>query len=332
MYLSLNRLNSKLPKYKQIITLVENAIVNGELKIGDKLPSLNHLRNEFNFSRDTVISAYNELRARGIIYSIVGKGYFIYATDVNVQVKILLLFDELNAFKEDLYNSFLEELGSNFQVDLFFHHFSFNFFAKLIKDNVGNYGYYVIMPANLNNASQAINILPKEKTYILDQTQDSLSHYPSIFQNFEKYIYEGLTEVYEKIHAYKKLILIFEKSKQPDGIKRGFELFCNTKNINYKTLKSIKKKTIRKGEVYFTLDDKDLIKLIKKLKQTPYKLGKDVGIISYNDTMLKEILEGGITTISTDFKFMGSHLAKMLKENVFDQIENPKKIILRNSL
>ena len=125
MYLSLNRLNSKLPKYKQIITLVENAIVNGELKIGDKLPSLNHLRNEFNFSRDTVISAYNELRARGIIYSIVGKGYFIYATDVNVQVKILLLFDELNAFKEDLYNSFLEELGSNFQVDLFFHHFSF---------------------------------------------------------------------------------------------------------------------------------------------------------------------------------------------------------------
>ena len=52
MYLSLNRLNSKLPKYKQIITLVENAIVNGELKIGDKLPSLNHLRNEFNFSRD----------------------------------------------------------------------------------------------------------------------------------------------------------------------------------------------------------------------------------------------------------------------------------------
>jgi DNA-binding LacI/PurR family transcriptional regulator len=84
--------------------------------------------------------------------------------------------------------------------------------------------------------------------------------------------------------------------------------------------------------VYFTLDDKDLIKLIKKLKQTPYKLGKDVGIISYNDTMLKEILEGGITTISTDFKFMGSHLAKMLKENVFDQIENPKKIILRNSL
>ena len=38
MYLSLNRLNSKLPKYKQIITLVENAIVNGELKIGDKAP------------------------------------------------------------------------------------------------------------------------------------------------------------------------------------------------------------------------------------------------------------------------------------------------------
>ena len=109
-------------------------------------------------------------------------------------------------------------------------------------------------------------------------------------------------------------------------------MFCSTNKIKHGILGAIDNKVIKKGEVYFTLDDSDLIKTIKKLKQTSFQLGQDIGIISFNDTLLKEILEGGITTISADFKFMGSHLAKMLKNNALSQIENPKKVILRKSL
>ena len=32
-------MNSKVPKYKQIISFIENAIIIGELKTGDQLPS-----------------------------------------------------------------------------------------------------------------------------------------------------------------------------------------------------------------------------------------------------------------------------------------------------
>ena len=48
--------------------------------------------------------------------------------------------------------------------------------------------------------------------------------------------------------------------------------------------------------------------------------------------MFKEILEGGITTISTDFKQMGSKLASMIlnRENI--KVENPNQIIIRQSL
>ena len=61
------QMNSKVPKYKQIISFIENAIMIGELKTGDQLPSLNDLRNKFKLSRDTVITACNELKASGAV-------------------------------------------------------------------------------------------------------------------------------------------------------------------------------------------------------------------------------------------------------------------------
>ena len=61
---------SGIPKYKQIVISVEDAIVNGTLKKGDKLPSLNSIKNQHSLSRDTVLTAFNELKTRGIVQSI----------------------------------------------------------------------------------------------------------------------------------------------------------------------------------------------------------------------------------------------------------------------
>lgn len=60
--------------------------------------------------------------------------------------------------------------------------------------------------------------------------------------------------------------------------------------------------------------------------------GKDFGIISYNDTPLKEILAGGITTLSTDFKQMGQTMASLITQKEIKTIENPWKLDIRNSL
>ena len=197
--------DSGMPKYKQIVISVENAIVNGFLKKGDKLPSLNVIKNEHSLSRDTVLAAFNELKNRGIIHSIVGKGYYVSTENIVVQQKIFLLFDELNSFKEDLYNSFLQNLGENIQVDIFFHHFNQDVFAKLIIDNVGNYNSYIIMPANLVGTEKIIQNLPKDKVYILDQVHKGLEEYPAIYQNFEKDIFNGLSTGLMSIKKYKKI-------------------------------------------------------------------------------------------------------------------------------
>lgn len=324
--------SSGTPKYKQVLASVEKAIMDGTLKKGDKLPSLNNLKTKHSLSRDTILTAFNELKTRGIIQSIVGKGYYVMSEDVNVQQKVFLLFDEFNSFKEDLYNSFLTGMGENVQVDIFFHHFNYDVFNKLISDNVGDYSYYVIMPANLNGTEKMIERLPKNKVYILDQTHQELSQYPSVHQNFREDIYQGLLEGISLIKNYQKIILLFSEKKEPKGILDGFKLFCSSENIENEIIDTFENRELSKGDVYIIPDDKNLIKVIKKIKEANLNIAKDIGVISYNDTLLKEIVADGITTISTNFNFMGKRLAQMILDNEFAQIENPNKLILRNSL
>ena len=279
-----------------------------------------------------MLTAFNELKTRGIVQSIVGKGYYVISEDIDVSQKIFLLFDEFNSFKEDLYNSFLAGLGASVQVDIFFHHFNLEVFNKLINDNVGDYSNYVIMPANLKGAKTVIKRLPNDKVYILDQMPSELMEYPSIYQNFKKDVYEGLLAGRKQIKNYKKVILLYDKERQPLGILEGFNLFCNDYAIQNEVIETLSNRVLSKGELYILLDDKNLIRIIKRTKEQNFKLVKDLGIISYNDTLLKEVVEGGVTTISTNFTLMGERLAKMILNKEFAQVENPNSLIIRKSL
>ncbi|WP_203256824.1 GntR family transcriptional regulator [Hyunsoonleella ulvae] len=328
------KINNKIstPKYQQIVFSIEKAILEGKLKKGDQIPSLNAVKEKHSLSRDTVLMAFNDLKSRGVIQSVVGKGYYVTSENITVKQTVFLLFDELNSFKEDLYNAFINNLNDSFKVDIYFHHFNPDVFNKIIEDNIGNYNNYVIMPANLNDTHHALKKLPHEDVYILDQMPEELQSYSGIYQNFEKDICQNLEKVTSHIKKYDKLILIFSSKKQPTGMKEGFIKFCKHHDLYYSILESMKDKTLEKGELYIVPEDKQLLRIIKKMKLKQYALAKDIGIISYNDTLLKEIVEGGITTISTDFTAMGERLAEMIQNNTNQHIENPNRLILRHSL
>lgn len=323
--------NLGVPKYKQIVTSIEDAVSQGILKKGDKLPSINSIKNQHSLSRDTVLTAFNELKARGIVQSIVGKGYYLMTEDINVTQKVFLLFDEFNSFKEDLYNSFIEYLDDSNQVDIFFHHFNLDVFNKLINDIAGDYSYYVIMPANLKGVKPILDRLPNDKVFILDQLPKELSNYPSVHQNFKEDIFNGLMKAHHLISKYNKLIL-FSDSRQPKGISEGFKLYCNDQKFQHQIVDSIAQVKLNFGDLYVIMDDKNLIRVLKQAKKVGFKLAKDYGLISYNETLLKEVVEGGITTISTDFNLMGKTIAEMILSNDRSNIKNLNKLIIRNSL
>ena len=324
--------NKGIPKYKQIILSVEKIIEEGSLKKDEKLPSINKVCLEFSLSRDTVLQAYEELKKRGIIYAILGKGYYVKSIEINIKHRVFLLFDELNSFKEDLYNSFLINVGKGIQVDIYFHHFNIKVFQKLIDDSNGNYTKYIIMPTNFSDAAKAIKTLPVNEVYILDQTNPELISYPAIYQNHQKDIYDCLVRGKNKLNKYQNIILIFPGFREPVGMKIGFENFCNDFGFSYEVITDFNNRKIKRGEVFIIPNDRDLVQVIEQSKLQNLKLGDDFGVISYNETHLKKIVENGITTISTNFELMGKILAEMILKNQKDQIENECHLILRNSL
>ncbi|WP_028549933.1 aminotransferase-like domain-containing protein [Paenibacillus sp. UNC451MF] len=68
-------------KYVQLIQDMEARIERGDFKDGHKLPPIRMLSEQYACSKSTVISAYNELERRHLIYSIPKSGYYVVKRD-----------------------------------------------------------------------------------------------------------------------------------------------------------------------------------------------------------------------------------------------------------
>lgn len=77
MIFSTLEINNDIPIYEQIEKHIEKAIQTGTLIKDSKLPSTREVSSVLKVSRNTVITAYENLESRGIIYSIKGKGSFV---------------------------------------------------------------------------------------------------------------------------------------------------------------------------------------------------------------------------------------------------------------
>ena len=66
-----------MPIYEQIINQIRDAVVSGELKAGDGMPSIRVLAKELAVSVITTKRAYEELERDGFIETVTGKGSFV---------------------------------------------------------------------------------------------------------------------------------------------------------------------------------------------------------------------------------------------------------------
>lgn len=330
--------DDKTPKYQQVVDLITEAIRRGKLKKGQRLYSINELSDEFLLSRDTVEKAYTLLRKQGIITSVKGKGYYIKQSDLDVQIRVLLLFNKISNYKKQIYSSFIETLGNRAIVDLKIHHFNTQVLKGLVENYLSDYNYFVIMPHfydDMDEAMQIIRSIPPEQLLILDKKISAHDmKCAAVYQDFENDITEALEKGLDLVSKYEKLYLVHPKLiPYPPEIKKGFRNFCMQNNFKYEIIHEIDAgTTINKSEAYIVIEEADLVNLIKKCRQKNFKVGKDVGILSYNETPLKEILLDGITVISTDHHKMGETAARLILSNSAEKIKNPFVLIRRNSL
>ncbi|MFD2099058.1 GntR family transcriptional regulator [Flagellimonas iocasae] len=330
---------SKVPKYKQIVDSILSAIENGKIKLDDRLPSVNELLIEFDISRDTVVRAYDHLKKNKIIESVPGKGYYVRKDQLALKAKVFLLFNKLSPHKKIIYDSFAKTLGDSATIDFFIYENNYRHFKDLILESKKRtYTHYVVICHFEEGGDDVLNFIkkeiPQEKLIVLDKRLEGLSNKVScIYQDFEKDIYSALVELNPSLRKYHQIKLLLRKrTYHPTEIKKGFIKFCGQYAYEFGIIEAIEDSEIEKGTVYINLKEDDLVILIKKIKETKYVLGKDIGIVSYNETPLKEVLLDGITVISTDFENLGKKAAEIILNNQVLSTENPFYVIPRNSL
>ncbi|HUI64007.1 MAG TPA: GntR family transcriptional regulator [Bacteroidota bacterium] len=322
---------SSVPKYRQIIGAIVELIRARELRPGDRIPSINELCARHGVSQDTVLTAYSELKTRGVITSSVGKGYYVSRLEGNH--RIFLLFDKLASYKETLYEAFKGALDGKAVERLYFHYNDPEIFATLVEAASGKYTEYVIMPLAHAKAVESLEHLPRKKVYILDQGRTQLSNrFAGICQNFAGDIYDVLSTVTSAVERYRKLFLIVRSLKSHYGeIARGFKRYCTEHHVRCAVIPSASGHALEAPAAYIVVDDRDLVDLIKRVDVQHLRLGSEIGLLSYNESPLKEVIAGGITTISTDFASMGRSIAEMILSGRHEYKDNPFGMIRRNS-
>jgi len=221
-----------------------------------------------------------------------------------------------------------------------FHHYNSRLFDSVILESAGKYNFYVVMNIDTKTLKIA-DILKKidsSKLLLLDIPVNHWNNlqperYNYIWQDFDEAVFNSLSEIKDRIIKYKTFHFINpDRLQHPLITQHAFVEFCKQNAIQGNIINSSKNINIKKKEAYFVLRQRDLNAILLQAKEKKIVIGKDVGILCYNDSPLYEFVSNGITVISTDFKKMAHKASQFIIKGSKMKEIIPTKIILRNSL
>jgi DNA-binding transcriptional regulator YhcF (GntR family) len=321
--------SSDIPKYRQIIDSVNNAISRDMLHAGDFLPSVNQVCSDYKLSRDTVFKAYSQLKEQGVIESVPNKGYFVAQT----MRKVFVFLDTFKAYKEVLYDSFVKNLPRNIIADVNFHHYNIQVFRKLIQESIGKYTKYIVMPFDDAEMAEILGLLPSDKLLVIDWNIHSGCTPNKLYQDFGKPVYSGLESILHLLKKYDEAVFLYpEFTKHPYESVEYFKRFCRDKHIKHSVLTLADDFDVKRGKAYFCVSDRMLGRFLTQCREKKLEPGIDTGIVSYNETPMKQFIYKGITVISTEFQTLGKKAAEFVVNDSPMNICVPTKVIIRESL
>ncbi|TKG97255.1 GntR family transcriptional regulator [Puteibacter caeruleilacunae] len=301
--------SSNQTKVQQLIHAISEAIATGILKEGDFLPSVNKLSKDSGVSRDTIFKAYTKLKQRSLVASTPTKGYYV----ANEKYNVFMLLDDFSSFKEQLYKSFRKNLPDSYTVDLMFHHYNREVFDQLIQNNLGKYSMYIVMNLDNKKLRDTVKMIDPDKLLILDMGKPVSEDISYLTQEFNQAAYNCLDEAKEELLKYDEFILAYpEKIPHPKDIFKAFKRFCNENDIKGQIIEEVEDVELRKGQAFWLIKDSQLVNVVRRSRESQLELGKDIGVLSYNDTPMKEVIDKGISVISSDFDLMGKLAAQFV--------------------
>ncbi len=321
--------NSNTLKFRQLVDAIIDSINRGNLKQGDLLPSVNSIMKESLLSRDTVFKAFAELKNRGIVESVPNRGYFVAKNST----KVFLFLDTFKAYKEVLYGSFLKYLPENISVDLHFHHYNINVFEKIITESLGKYSKFIIMNFDHKKVPEITGKIPKEQLLIIDWKIHSTENQSIVYQDFGESVYNCLQNNLNNIKKYDEFTFFYPPfTYHPKIAIEYFEKFCIENKLKHSVVYDLEKFKIKKGDLYFLVSDRTLANFLDQCTEKGFEPGRDVGVISYNETPMKKYVKNGITVISTDFELMGKMAAEFVVSGKPIRVKIPTTLKIRSSI
>lgn len=331
-----------LPIYMQIVDQINENVSKGNLRASEKMLSVNKFSEKYNVARQTIEKAYKLLIERKILVAYQGKG--TYVNDVKaVGFKSVVFFvDKLTNQNLDIYNSFLDSLGSSYYVCIELYHGDDNTFLSLLAKHLGRVDFYVVVPQfkfvyghGHGHYPDLFNNIPKDKLIILNNDGAiGFDESVEIYQDYEQSFYTIFKSKIDKIEKYKKIILLGPVKwnytylyKIYSGVRR----FCLQYNLDLQILNEISgKREIEKDDLYLILEDNLLIEFLDLIRYRNLTLGTGVGVISFGETPFKRLLD--ISVVSPNYIKMGATAAEMMHHYKYGKLKEPLNFICRSSI
>lgn len=323
-------------KQSRIVLTILRSIEAGRLKIGDAIPSITAMGAQSGVGRDTVVKAYASLKAMGVVEPLHGKGYFVATDRPDRSIRTLVMFDTLfNGFKERVVQGLRETGGERLRIDFFSHNFNDDIFCGTLLDKQSRYERLVVMPYESKAVKDCLAKIDQTKLILLDIDTDFTGKACAVIrQGFDKETERALESEASRFAGYKRFELVFPPGPVviPEGIRSACTRFCRLHEIPLTVTDAFHPENLTKGTVYLVIDDNDLVSLVKEVHRRGWSAGREVGLVSYNDTAMKEIVEGGVTVVSTDFHELGAAAARrILGDDTTDRLI-PTRLIVRKTL
>ena len=324
---------NSLSKHEQLVNGILSAIQNKTLAQGDMLPSVNNLINEFGFARETIAKAYKDLVKRGIVESKNRVGFFVSNNNIKQHLRVALVLFAFDAFQETFYKTFRSKLGKGVHIDVFFHHNNIDVLESTIQSIRGRYGMYVVAPIPHHRTAAILETLPMDMFLMIDRYEKIAGDHSFIAQEFKDSSYRVFAELSETIKQYDQMVYYHRPAADtPIEILQAFKAFVKDYKIKHEIRAEYISGTLEKGKVYFTINNTELWMMLKDCKLMKLKPGRDVGILSHNDEVVKELIFDGITTYAADFKVMAEKAAAFVLKREKVQEIIPTVLIRRKSL
>ncbi|NQV33495.1 MAG: GntR family transcriptional regulator [Phycisphaeraceae bacterium] len=87
MYLRLDHQSGE-PIYRQIVEQVKYKVASGQIKAGEQLPSIREMAKDLKINPRTVVKAYEELQAAGLVVRRQGQGVFITESQTAMPARV----------------------------------------------------------------------------------------------------------------------------------------------------------------------------------------------------------------------------------------------------